>query len=165
MDTVLNQSAAGAVMQGVLFTADPVHGATFQIHHREHAYSVGFDGVEKSVRKAANEAASNRADDESARLGKFEDGTGAVLDLIKEGRAEPRTFQIIEESGVAQFPSGQPMKGDVLHSLELGSCLTEGLFGGASRIRTQVHLLVSPLGFFRPQPSVFLVGEGFEAFQ
>ncbi len=61
------------------FTAHPVHGPAFQIHHRKHSQLVLFDGIQEGVGESGNESASYRPEDQLTRLRIFKDGYGRPL--------------------------------------------------------------------------------------
>ena len=93
------------------------------------------------------------------------DALRATLDLVQEGSAETVICELVKFRSFIQLAPGEPMKGDTLHSLQLGPRIAEDLISRTGRFRIAIHLGISPLSLFCPEPSIFLWRETFETFK
>jgi hypothetical protein len=87
----------------------------------------------------------------------------AALDSIEKGGTKTGIGELVKFRGFIQLTPGEPMKGDSLHSLQLGPRIAEDLVGRIGSFGAGIHLSISPLSLFGPQASIFLWREIFQA--
>src|SRR5438552_580394 len=137
--------------------ADPVHGTSLEIHHRENPNAIRLDLVQKCVRKSPEKATTDRPTENRSRFGMSLDGLEAPVDLPEEGDAQSGLFKVVVLRRLVQLVFGESVKLGSTHSSQLGPSISKNVAGWPARAWLRVPGGVTAIGFLCPEALILLV--------
>ena len=98
----------------------PVGRPPLEIHHRQNADAAWLDLVEKRVGKSAEEPTTNGTTEDHPGFGLVLNGLQAPVNLLEEGRSQPRVLEIVVLRRLVQLSIGESVEFRSSHSFQLG---------------------------------------------